>query len=138
MSEVDAEKVKVGQNVIASFPFGDRQIRAKVEQIAGQVDHETHTVQIWTTIPNPDGRLKPGMFVRMAVETDVRDDDKGAGGGAVPGLVDSNTRDRMSELERKIEKLLDEKEERTSHAKILERLEVLERKLDQILNGRRP
>jgi hypothetical protein len=38
---------------------------------------------------------------------------------------------------RKLDRLLGEKEERTSHAKILERMDALERKLDQLLGGRR-
>jgi cobalt-zinc-cadmium efflux system membrane fusion protein len=137
VSEVDAERVKVGQNVSVSFPFSDRQVSAKVEAIAGQIDHETHTVQIRTTIPNPDGLLKPGMFVRMGVETDVRGDERGQGRVAVPEPIEVNMRDRLNELERKVDRLLDEREERNSHAKILERLEALERKLDQVLNGRR-
>jgi RND family efflux transporter MFP subunit len=137
VNEVDAEKVKVGQNVIVQFPFGDRQIRAKLEAIAAQVDHESHTVLIRTTIPNPDGRLKPGAFVRMAVETDARDEEMGEGRGAVPGSIEATMRTNLNELERKLDRLLDEKEERSSHAKILERLEALERKLDQVLNGPR-
>ena len=136
--EADAERVKVGQNVIVSFTFSDRKVRAKVEAIAAQVDHESHTVQIRTTIPNPDGLLKPGLFVRMAVETDAHDGDEGEGRGAASRPIDATMPDRLRELERKVDRLMDEKDERTSHAKILERLEALERKLDQVLNGRRP
>jgi tetrahydromethanopterin S-methyltransferase subunit G len=44
---------------------------------------------------------------------------------------------RLVELERKVDLLLSEKEERLSHAKILERLHEVERKLDQRLGGRR-
>ncbi len=137
VSEPDAEKVKVGQHLTVTFPYGDRRVTARVEAIDGKVDHETHTVSIRTTIPNDEGRLKPGMFVRMAVETEAHDKNDDEGRGAVAGPIDAMTRDRLSELERKVDRLLGEKEERTSHAKILERLDALERKLDQVLNGRR-
>ncbi len=136
VSELDAERVKVGQNVTVTFPFGDRRVTARVEAIDWKVDHETHTVGIRTIIPNREAQLKPGMFVRMAVETDARDRNNDEGRGAVSGPIDAMTRDRLRELERKVDRLLGEKEERLSHAKILERLDALERKLDQVLSGR--
>ena len=127
VSELDAEKVKVGQELTVSFPFGDRRIKARVEFIDTQVDHETHTVKIRTTIPNPDHKLKPGMFVRMAVETGATqerlDDPRHA---HATMRLDATTTDRLEKLEAKVDRLLGEKEERLSHAKILERLEALD------------
>jgi hypothetical protein len=41
--------------------------------------------------------------------------------------IDPPASDRLSELERKVDRLLRDKEERLSHAKILERLDALER-----------
>jgi hypothetical protein len=138
VSEGDAERVKLGQNVTVTFPFNDEQFRTKVEAVGAEVDHESHTVAIRTTIPNPDGRLRSGMFVRMAVETDTRDYASRERRGAVAGLVDADAKvaTRLSELERKVERLLDGKEQSASHTKILERLDALERKLDRVLNGR--
>jgi RNA polymerase sigma factor (sigma-70 family) len=138
VSEPDARKVKVGQIVTVRVPFLDWQVRAKVEAISAQADPETHTVPIRTTIPNRDGRLKAGMFARLDVETYANGDERVEGQAVVERPnVDATMRDRLSELERKVDRLLGEKEERTSHAKILERLDALERKLDQVLNGRR-
>ena len=136
ISERDAARVVVGQKVKVSFPFDDRHVDARVQYIDAHVDNETHTVKFRTTIPNPDGRLKAGMFVRMAIANTARngtsDDTRRAGERA----LDATPNDRRSELERKVDRLLGEKEERSSHAKILERLDALERKLDQLLGGR--
>jgi RNA polymerase sigma factor (sigma-70 family) len=138
VSEADARRVKVGQTVTVRLPLSDWQVRAKVEAISAQADPETHTVPIRTTIPNRDGRLKAGMFARLDVETDASGDERVEGQAVVERPnVDAARRDRLSELERKVDRLLGEKEERLSHAKILERLDALERKLDQVLNGRR-
>jgi RND family efflux transporter MFP subunit len=137
ISERDADKVAVGQKLTVSFPFDERQVDARVEYVDPQIDEETHTVSFRTTIPNPKGRLKAGMFVRMAIETNGRasriDETRRAGERA----PDATQTDRLSELERKVDRLLGEKEERLSHAQILERLDALERKLDHLLGGRR-
>lgn len=137
MSERDAEKVALGQKITVSLPFNDRQVEARVEFIDPQVDDETHTVRIRTTIPNPEGRLKAGMSARLAIETEGRDARIDETRRPAERALDMTSRDRLSELERKVDRLLGEQEERLSHAKILERLDALERKLDQLLGGRR-
>ena len=90
-----------------------------------------------TTIPNPGGRLKAGTFVRLRLETDAGR--SGIDEPRPPGeqISDGTAHERLTELERKVDRLLGEKEERMSHAKILERLDALERKLDRVLEGRR-
>ena len=137
VGEVDAGRVKVGQNLTVTIPYGHHPLKAKVEYIAAQVDPETQRVLFRTSIPNPGHEFKPGMFVRLAVETDVPL--KNTGEPRVPREQPSTelTRDRLSALERKVDELRGEKEERLAHAKILERLEALERKLDRVLEGRR-
>ncbi len=44
--------------------------------------------------------------------------------------------ERLNEVERKLDQLLKEKEERSSNARILERLDRIERKLNQLLDDR--
>src|SRR6516162_8838055 len=114
------------------IPFDDRGVEARVESIDSQVDPETRTVKIRTSIPNPENRIKPGTFVRMALEPGERDGSVEQPVAAVTrGPIEATARDRLSELERKVDQLLGEREERLSHVKILERLEALERKLDR-------
>jgi cobalt-zinc-cadmium efflux system membrane fusion protein len=137
LSERDAANVVVGQKLTVILPFDDRRVDAKVEYVDSQVDERTGTVRIRTTIPNPQGRLKAGMHVRLALETDgshARTDEARVPIEQVP---DEPRADRLSTLERKIDLLLGEKEERLSHGRILERLDALERKLDQLLAGHR-
>ena len=127
--------VKVGQNVTVSFPYADRQVKGKLEFVDSRVDPANHTVRIRTSIPNPDGRFKPDSLCRVALETDARHGRIDEPRGSAEHALDATPKDRLSELERKVDRLLGEKEERTSHAKILERLDALEHKLDQLLGG---
>jgi RNA polymerase sigma factor (sigma-70 family) len=136
-SEQDLPSIRVGQDLTISFPFGDRHLKARVESIGPQVDHETHTVKIRTTIPNADHALKPGLFVRMAIETDARRDRNDERPTAGEQAIDPTMQNRLNGLERKVDLLLGEKEERLSHSKILERLDALERKVDRLLDGRK-
>jgi multidrug efflux pump subunit AcrA (membrane-fusion protein) len=138
VSVTDARGIEVGQKMTVRIPFDDRRVEARVESIDSQVDPETRAVTIRTSIPNPENRIKPGTFVRMALEPGERDGSVEQPAAAVTrGPIEATARDRLSQLERKVDQLLGEREERLSHAKILERLEALERKLDRILDGRR-
>ncbi len=135
--EQDLRSVKVGQSLIVSFPYAEIRVNARVESIDPQVDPDTHTVKIRTTIPNADHRLKPGLLVRLALGTDALPARIDAPRRETEHPLDPTTCDRLSTLEQKVDRLLGEKEERLSHAKILERLDNLERKLDQLLDVRR-
>jgi cobalt-zinc-cadmium efflux system membrane fusion protein len=68
VSELDAEKVKVGQKLKVIFPFSDRTIDAEVTYIDKAIDAESRSAKFRTAIRNPDGQLKAGMFVRMTVD----------------------------------------------------------------------
>jgi cobalt-zinc-cadmium efflux system membrane fusion protein len=65
VSELDAEKVEVGQKLEIVFPFSDRSIDAQVKYIDKAIDPETRSAKFRTTIGNPGGRLKAGMFVKV-------------------------------------------------------------------------
>ena len=64
----DANQVRVGQNVrittedLAGAPFVGR-----ITAINSIVDEATRNIQIQATLANPDGKLRPGMFVQTEV-----------------------------------------------------------------------
>jgi cobalt-zinc-cadmium efflux system membrane fusion protein len=68
VSELDAENVRVGQSLKVIFPFSGRTIKANVDYIDKAIDADSRSAKFRTTIPNPDGQLKAGMFVRMMLE----------------------------------------------------------------------
>ena len=68
VSELDAEKVEVGQKLKVVFPFSDRTIDGKVNYIDKAIDPDSRSAKFRTSIRNPDGKLKAGMFVRVLVE----------------------------------------------------------------------
>jgi cobalt-zinc-cadmium efflux system membrane fusion protein len=72
VSELDAEKVAVGQDLKVIFPFPERTVSAKVDYIDKAIDVETRSAKFRTSIPNPGNRLKAGMFVRVWVELSAR------------------------------------------------------------------
>jgi cobalt-zinc-cadmium efflux system membrane fusion protein len=65
VSELDAEKVEVGQKLEIFFPFSDRTVDAEVKYIDKAIDPETRSAKFRTTIGNPGGKLKAGMFVKV-------------------------------------------------------------------------
>ena len=69
VSELDAENVKVGQKLKVIFPPSNRTIDAVVNYIDNAIDAESQSAKFRTTIPNPEGRFKAGMFVRVILET---------------------------------------------------------------------
>ena len=68
VSELDAEKVDVGQKLKVIFPFSDRTVDAKVDYVDKAIDPDSRSAKFRTAIGNPDGKLKAGMFVRVLVE----------------------------------------------------------------------
>ncbi len=68
VSELEAERVEVGQNLKVVFPFSGQTVRSKVDYIDKAIDAESRAAKFRTTIANPEGRLKAGMFVRMMLE----------------------------------------------------------------------
>ena len=68
VSELDADKVQVGQTLTVVFPYSSLTIDAKVEYIDKAIDMDTRSAKFRAWIPNPEGRLKAGMFVRVLLE----------------------------------------------------------------------
>jgi cobalt-zinc-cadmium efflux system membrane fusion protein len=61
--ESDLDKVQVGLRWDVRFPFLEQTITTQVEQVDPRVDPDTKTVQIRTTIANPEGHFKADMLV---------------------------------------------------------------------------
>ncbi len=116
----DSDKLQIGQSVKVDFPFNQKSVNAKVEAISPP--DGSGKVTIKTTIPNPDRRFKPGMFVRLGV-------DLGPGahlakqGNRLEHPQSALTLDeRLSLVEQKIDRLLGENERQDPNAAVLKRL----------------
>jgi cobalt-zinc-cadmium efflux system membrane fusion protein len=69
VNEGDADKVRVGQDVVVRIPALDnREFDGQVEYVANQVDPETRSVKFRVTLQNKEGRLKAGMYARAMVK----------------------------------------------------------------------
>jgi membrane fusion protein, copper/silver efflux system len=83
--ESDLQWLELGQQAlfsVQSYP-GER-FEGKVTFIDPILNERTRTVRVRVEVPNPDGRLKPGMFVRGAIEAGV------AQVSAAPGAPDDH------------------------------------------------
>jgi membrane fusion protein (multidrug efflux system) len=64
----DAAAVRVGRNVrVTATELADAQVTGRVTALNSVVDEATRTVQVQATLPNPDGKLRPGMYVQTEV-----------------------------------------------------------------------
>jgi membrane fusion protein, heavy metal efflux system len=68
VSEIDADKVQIGQHLHVIFPYINQSIPGKVEHIDKAIDPDTRTVKFRTSVPNLERRLKASMFVRVVLE----------------------------------------------------------------------
>jgi Cu(I)/Ag(I) efflux system membrane fusion protein len=73
--EKDVGKIRMGQAItiyVEAYPgesFG-----GEIVFIPSELDMMTRSMKVRADIPNPDGRLKPGMFARAQVQTRLADD----------------------------------------------------------------
>lgn len=58
--------------IVSSFP--DDRFAAELDVISPSVDERSRTLALRATIPNPDGRLRPGSFATARVIIERRDD----------------------------------------------------------------
>jgi membrane fusion protein (multidrug efflux system) len=62
----DAGALQVGRRVHAHADnLPGVELTGRITAIGSVVDETTHNVKVQATIPNPEGRLRPGMFVRV-------------------------------------------------------------------------
>jgi membrane fusion protein, heavy metal efflux system len=72
--EVNLSKIKLGQKLSVSVPaFPGVVFPASVQYIAQILDENTRTVQVRCDLPNADGRLLPGMYATINVNSDPED-----------------------------------------------------------------
>ncbi len=70
--EPDMSWVRYGQQVeftVEALP--GRKFNGRISFVDPVLNEKTRTVKVRVDVPNPDGRLKPGMFVRAVVESTV-------------------------------------------------------------------
>ncbi len=66
VSATDVPYVEVGESVtirVSSLP--GEEIQGRVVRLAAELDPDARTLGLEAEIPNPDGRLKPGMLARL-------------------------------------------------------------------------
>ncbi|MDD5267362.1 MAG: efflux RND transporter periplasmic adaptor subunit [Methylococcales bacterium] len=72
--EVNLNKIRLGQKLSVSVPaYPGELFPATVQYIAQVLDEKTHTVQVRCDLPNADGRLLPGMYATISVDSEPGD-----------------------------------------------------------------
>ncbi len=77
--ESDLAAITAGQNVsftIESFP--GQEFSGTVEFVEPVLTLSTRTVRVRVTVPNPDGKLRPGMYARARIQMASGDDARSA------------------------------------------------------------
>lgn len=64
----DVRFLEVGREVEVSFDaFPGEVFPARIERLGAELDPQSRTLAIEAELPNPDGRLKPGMLARLDI-----------------------------------------------------------------------
>lgn len=69
----DLGRVREGQEVVFELGEGVPEVRGRIDFVTPHVSDDTRTASARTTIANPDGRLRPGMFVKARIMTGADD-----------------------------------------------------------------
>ena len=65
--EADLGNLREGRPVLLAVPATGDTLKAKVDVISPILDEATRTIEVLVRFANPDGRYRPGMFVRAQV-----------------------------------------------------------------------
>ena len=66
----DTSRVRLGGALLVrADDAGGAEFKGRITAMDSVVNQETRNVQVQATVPNPDGRLRPGMFVQTSVRT---------------------------------------------------------------------
>jgi multidrug efflux pump subunit AcrA (membrane-fusion protein) len=66
--EEDLGKVRVGQDTtVRTLSYPDRAFVGKISLVGPTLDPLSRTVEVWISLANPDGLLKPNMFARVGI-----------------------------------------------------------------------
>jgi cobalt-zinc-cadmium efflux system membrane fusion protein len=72
--EVNLGKIKLGQTLSVSVPaYPEERFSATVKYIGQVLNEDTRTVQVRCDLPNPNGRLLPGMYATINIESEFKD-----------------------------------------------------------------
>ena len=75
LPNTDLGRVQTGQKVlISNYALEGEIFEGTVATIDPTIDERTRTFAVKITVPNPDLRLRPGMFVKADITVDSRDD----------------------------------------------------------------
>ena len=75
LAEVDSSKVALGHPVeISIAPYPDETFAATVSMISPTIDPRTRTLRVKAELPNPDGRIRPGLFAHTDLGVSERRD----------------------------------------------------------------
>jgi len=73
LPEIDSGRVRLGQMVdVAVSPFPGELFHGEVSMVSPTIDPATRTLRVKALIPNPDGRLRPGLFARASLGVELR------------------------------------------------------------------
>ena len=73
--EKDMGKIRLGQAMAMTVDaYPGETFQGEIVFVPAELDPMTRSIKVRADIPNPDGRLKPGMFVRAHVTTQLADD----------------------------------------------------------------
>lgn len=65
--EADLGDLAVGRPALVAIPATGDTLRARIEVLSPRLDDQSRTCEALLRFPNPDGRWRPGMFVRAEV-----------------------------------------------------------------------
>jgi membrane fusion protein (multidrug efflux system) len=66
----ETSRMRIGRRVrITTDDLSGVEFTGRITAVDSVVSEETRNVRVQATVPNPDGKLKPGMFVQTAVVT---------------------------------------------------------------------
>jgi Cu(I)/Ag(I) efflux system membrane fusion protein len=70
--ESEVELLRTGQPLIVTLPaLPNRSFEGKIAVISPTIDPVKRTAMVRINLPNPDGKLKPGMYANVVVEIDA-------------------------------------------------------------------
>jgi len=71
--ERDTSRVAMGDHVsVRVAPYPEQTFEAQVSMISPRIEPRTRTLRVKALIPNPDAKLRPGLFARVELGVDER------------------------------------------------------------------
>lgn len=72
--EYDLASISVGDETVIQLPYdANRTLKGKISYIYPEVEMETRTAKARIEMPNPDQKLKPGMFANVELKKNLGD-----------------------------------------------------------------